>query len=112
PETFNRWTRGYSRALLPRIARTAARVIAVSEFTRRELVELLDVPEDKVRVIPNAVGPPFGPDGKAAEGDYVLAVGTLEPRKNLDRLVQAFQRAGLNGTSLLVTGTRGWGNVE
>jgi glycosyltransferase involved in cell wall biosynthesis len=112
PENFNRWTRAYSRALLPRVARAAARVIAVSEFTRRELVELLDVPEDKVRVIPNAVGPPFEPEGKAAEGDYVLAVGTLEPRKNLDRLVGAFERAGLNGTRLLVTGARGWGTVE
>ena len=111
PETFNRWTRAYSRAVLPRITRFATRLIAVSEFTRRELVELLDVPEDKVRVIPNAVGPPFEPEGKAAEGDYVLAVGTLEPRKNLDRLVGAFQQAGLNGTRLLVTGMRGWGNV-
>ena len=112
PETFNRWTRAYSRALLPRVARAAARVIAVSEFTRRELVDLLDVPEDKVRVIPNAVGPPFEAEGKAADGDYVLAVGTLEPRKNLDRLVGAFERAGLNGTRLLVTGARGWGTVE
>ncbi len=112
PETFNRWTRAYSRALLPRVARGAARVIAVSEFTRRELVDLLDVPEDKVRVIPNAVGPPFEAEGKAADGDYVLAVGTLEPRKNLDRLVGAFERAGLNGTRLLVTGARGWGTVE
>ena len=112
PETFNRWTRAYSRALLPRVARAAARVIAVSEFTRRELVELLDVPEDKVRVIPNAVGPPFEAEGRAADGDYVLAVGTLEPRKNLDRLVGAFERAGLNGTRLLVTGARGWGTAE
>src|SRR6266516_4001034 len=105
-------TRAYSRALLPRVARAAARVIAVSEFTRRELVDLLDVPEDKVRVIPNAVGPPFEAEGKAADGDYVLAVGTLEPRKNLDRLVGAFERARLNGTRLLVTGCRGWGTVE
>ena len=112
PETFNRWTRAYSSALLPRVVRGAERVIAVSEFTRRELVELLRVPDGKVRVIPNAVGPPFGPEGKAAEGDYILAVGTLEPRKNLDRLVGAFERAGLNGTRLLVTGARGWGNVE
>ena len=112
PETFNAWTRTYSRVLLPRVVRAAARVIAVSEFTRRELLELLHVPDDKVRVIPNAVGPPFGPDGKAAEGDYVLAVGTLEPRKNLGRLVGAFERAGLNGTRLLVTGGRGWGKVE
>ncbi len=112
PETFNRWTRVYSRALLPRVTRAAARLIAVSEFTRRELLELLDVPEDKVRVIPNAVGPPFQPEGAAEEGDYVLAVGTLEPRKNLDRLVGAFERAGLNGTRLLVTGMRGWGKVQ
>jgi glycosyltransferase involved in cell wall biosynthesis len=112
PETFNRWTREYSRAVLPRVVRAADRVIAVSEFTRRELLELLDAPDDKVRVIPNAVGPPFGPDGKATEGDYVLAVGTLEPRKNFDRLVGAFERAGLNGTRLLVTGIRGWGKVD
>jgi glycosyltransferase involved in cell wall biosynthesis len=112
PGTFNRWTRAYSRALLPRVARAAERVITVSEFSRGELLELLHVPDDKVRVIPNAVGPPFGPEGKAADGDYVLAVGTLEPRKNLDRLVGAFERAGLNGTRLVVTGGRGWGKVE
>jgi glycosyltransferase involved in cell wall biosynthesis len=112
PETFNRWTRAYSRAVLPGVVRAAERVIAVSEFTRRELTGLLGVPDAKVRVIPNAVGPPFGPEGKAAAGDYVLAVGTLEPRKNLDRLVGAFERAGLNGTRLLVTGARGWGDVD
>jgi glycosyltransferase involved in cell wall biosynthesis len=112
PETFNRWTRAYSRVILPRVVRAAAHLIAVSEFTRGELVELLRVPENKVRVIPNAVGPPFEAQGEAESGDYVLAVGTLEPRKNLDRLVSAFQRTGLNGTRLLVTGSRGWGKVE
>src|SRR5204863_7823035 len=81
-------------------------------FTRRELVELLGVPEDKVRVIPNAVGAPFVTDGPAAAGDYVLAVGTLEPRKNLPRLVDGFRRAGLNGCRLLVAGMRGWGDVD
>jgi len=112
PETFNRWTREYSRLVLPRVARAAQRLIAVSEFTRRELLELLDVPEEKVVVIPNAVGAPFVTEGDAAGGDYVLAVGTLEPRKNLDRLVDGFRRAGLNGCRLLVTGMRGWGGVD
>jgi glycosyltransferase involved in cell wall biosynthesis len=112
PETFNAWTRRYSRVFLPRVARAAARVIAVSEFTARELVDLLDVPEDKIRVIPNAVGPPFTATGDAAEGDYVLAVSTLEPRKNLDRLVDGFRRAGLNGSELRVVGARGWGGIE
>jgi glycosyltransferase involved in cell wall biosynthesis len=112
PETFNRWTRTYSRAVLPRVARAASRLIAVSEFTRRELLELLDAPEEKVRVIPNAVGPPFSAEGEAAPGDYVLAVSTLEPRKNLPRLVEAYGRAGLNGLPLLVAGAAGWGGVR
>ena len=112
PETFNTWTRRYSRALLPRVARAAERVIAVSEFTARELVDLLGVPEAKIRVIPNAVGPPFTATGDAAEGDYVLAVSTLEPRKNLGRLVEGFRRANLNGCELRVVGARGWGDVE
>ena len=112
PETFNTWTRRYSRSVLPRVAQAAARIIAVSQFTARELVELLDVPETKIRVIPNAVGPPFTATGDAAEGDYVLAVSTLEPRKNLGRLVEGFRRADLNGCELRVVGARGWGNVD
>jgi glycosyltransferase involved in cell wall biosynthesis len=111
PETFNRWTRTYSRLALPRVARAARRLIAVSQFTKRELVELLDVPAEKVRTISNAVGPPFQPSGVAAEGDYVLAVSTLEPRKNLPRLVEGFRRARLNGLRLLVAGAPGWGGV-
>jgi glycosyltransferase involved in cell wall biosynthesis len=112
PETFNRWTREYSRLTLPRVARAARRLIAVSEFTRRELMAVLDVPVEKVRVIPNAVGPPFRAEGEAAAGDYVLAVSTLEPRKNLPRLVDGFRRAGLNGCRLLVAGAPGWGAVR
>ena len=112
PETFNRWTRTYSRRVLPRVVRAATRVIAVSEFTRRELQELLDVPDEKLRVIPNAVGLPFSAEGEPAAGDYVLAVSTLEPRKNLPRLVEAYRRAGLNGLPLLVAGAAGWGGVR
>jgi glycosyltransferase involved in cell wall biosynthesis len=112
PEAFNRWTRTYSRLVLPRVVRAARRVIAVSEFTKRELLDLLDVPEEKVRVIPNAVGAPFESEGEAAQGDYVLTVSTLEPRKNLPRLVEAHRRAGLNGLPLLVAGAAGWGGVR
>lgn len=109
PEAFNRWTRTYSPQLVPRVLAAARRVIAVSEFTRRELVELLRVPGEKIRVVPNGVDDQFTPDGAAADGDYVLAVGTLEPRKNLARLVEAVRR---NGIELRVVGARGWGNVE
>ena len=112
PEAFNRWTRRYSAATLPQIARAAAALIAVSEFTKRELLELLGVPDEKVRVIPNAVAPFFRPDGPASEGDYVLAVSTLEPRKNLETLVSAFARANLDGCELRIVGAHGWGRVD
>jgi glycosyltransferase involved in cell wall biosynthesis len=112
PEAFNAWTRNYSRAVLPHVARAAARLIAVSEFTAQELVDLLDVPEEKIRVVPNAVGEPFNADGETAEGEYVLAVGTIEPRKNLSALVEGFRRASLNGCELRIVGRRGWGSVS
>jgi glycosyltransferase involved in cell wall biosynthesis len=109
PEVFNRWTRMYSRVFVPRVVRAAARIIAVSEFTKRELVEVLRVPAEKIRVIPNAVGPPFVPEGDRADGEYVLAVGTVEPRKNLPRLAEAARRTGVE---LRVVGALGWGDVS
>ena len=106
PEWFNRWTRGYSRLAVPRVVRAADRVIAVSELTRRDVVELLGVPAERLRVIPNGVEDVFCADGPRAEGDYVLAVGTLEPRKNLRRIAEACR-----GLELRVVGARGWGGV-
>jgi glycosyltransferase involved in cell wall biosynthesis len=56
--------------------------------------------------VPNAVEDVFTLDGPRAEGDYVLAVGTLEPRKNLARIA-----AAVDG-ELRVVGARGWGGIE
>jgi glycosyltransferase involved in cell wall biosynthesis len=111
PDAFNAWTRRYSALTLPRIVRTAAAIIAVSEFTKHELGELLSVPDEKVRVIPNGVGAPFSREGSASPGNYVLAVSTLEPRKNLEALVDAFGRADLDSCELRIVGARGWGRV-
>ena len=109
PGTFNQWTRRYSRFAVPRVARAARRLIAVSEFTRGEIVELVGIPEERIRVIPNAVGEEFVAEGPAESGDYVLAVGTLEPRKNLGAAQQAAQRLGVE---LRVVGAQGWGGVQ
>jgi glycosyltransferase involved in cell wall biosynthesis len=106
PEWFNRWTATYSRFAVPRVVAAAQRVIAVSELTKRELVDLLCVDPATIRVVPNGVEEVFRPDGPSAEGDYVLAVGTLEPRKNLARIAQA-----VDG-ELRVVGARGWGGVD
>lgn len=112
PETFNGWTRRYSAYALPRVARAADAIVVGSEFSRDEAVQLLDVSRDRIRVIPYGVGPPFAPEGPAADGDYVLAVSTLEPRKNLGRLVEGFHRAGLEGLELRIVGAEGWGDVH
>lgn len=106
PEWFNRWTSTYSRLAVPRVVRAATRLIAVSEFTKRELVDLLRVEPDKIHVVPNGVEDVFSPEGPRADGDYVLAVGTLEPRKNLARIAAAVEG------ELRVVGARGWGGVE
>lgn len=108
PETFPRWHRTTGALALRGGVRAADAVVAVSAFTRDELVALLDVPRERIRIVPNGVDPVFVPDGPAAEGDYVLAVGTLEPRKNLSVAVEA---ARLAGAELRVAGAAGWGGV-
>jgi glycosyltransferase involved in cell wall biosynthesis len=109
PEAFPRWHRLYGRAGLERVLRAADAVVTVSEFTRAETIELAHVPPERLRVIPNGVDPVFTPEGPRAEGDYVLAVATLEPRKNLGRAVSAAREVGVE---LRVVGARGWGGVE
>ena len=69
---------------------------------------LLRVPRERICVVPNAVDDVFGTEGPRADGDYVLAVGTLEPRKNLDRTIEA---AKLIGAEVRIVGASGWGRV-
>jgi glycosyltransferase involved in cell wall biosynthesis len=95
PEAFPRWHRMTGALALRGGVRAADAVVAVSAFTRDELVARLRVPVERIRVVPNGVDPVFRPDGPATEGDYVLAVGTLEPRKNLAAVVEAARIAGI-----------------
>ncbi|HET9287442.1 MAG TPA: glycosyltransferase family 1 protein [Gaiella sp.] len=108
PEAFPRWHRVTGALALRGGVRAADAVVAVSAFTRDELVALLGVPVERIRIVPNGVDPVFSPNGPAGEGDYVLAVGTLEPRKNLAAAVEA---ARLAGVELRVAGAAGWGDV-
>lgn len=91
----------YARLLLPRSLRTARRVIAVSAATARRIAEL-GVPLDRIDVVPNAPDPGLmrPPEEaldvyrgrRAYDGRAVLALGHLEPRKNLGRLIEAVRR--------------------
>jgi glycosyltransferase involved in cell wall biosynthesis len=101
------------RATLPLALRRAAAMVCPSEATARDLAERF--PGAAAEVVPLAPAERFGPAGPAREGDYVLAVGTLEPRKNLPRLIEAY--AGLPegvraGRPLLLAGAVGWDEEE
>jgi glycosyltransferase involved in cell wall biosynthesis len=84
-------------------------VVVNSRFTGDDVVETLGVDRDRVRVAYPGVDPAFTPEGARAEGEYLLAVGTLEPRKNLGHAIEAAQQLGIE---LRVVGARGWGGVE
>jgi glycosyltransferase involved in cell wall biosynthesis len=68
------------RTVVPRSVRRAARVFAVSERTRRDLIDLYDTPPEKIVVTPNAVDPAFTPGGE--RDGYLLFVGAIQQRKN------------------------------
>jgi len=110
------------RPIIPLAVRRAAAIIAVSESAKHDIVRLLGVPAEKVHVVYEAAAPcfrplPAGPAQVTLRQKYglaerfVLTVGTLEPRKNLVRLLEAFaqlrKRDGLSHT-LVFVGGRGW----
>ena len=109
PEVFPAWTRLYGRTALRPTLRAADRVFAVSEFSKRETAELAGVDPDRIDVVPNALEPVFSAEGEKANGEYVLAVGTVEPRKNLARVVEATAQAGVQ---LRLVGEAGWGETR
>jgi glycosyltransferase involved in cell wall biosynthesis len=83
------------KRVVPWSAGRAARVFAVSERTKRDLVELYGVPAEKVVVTPNGVDPAFSPSDKLSLGEYVLFVGAIQQRKNPLAALEAARAVGL-----------------
>ena len=107
PETVRMHGPKYEHA-----ARTCDRIFVNSRFTGGEVVELLGVSEERVRIAYPGIDPLFRPEGDAADlgRPYVLAVSTLEPRKNLPALVAAFVelRRRRPELALAIAGLEGW----
>jgi glycosyltransferase involved in cell wall biosynthesis len=111
----------YYRFAMARSARRAARIIADSEATANDLQQYLDIPPDAIDVIPLGVSPAFSPPDDAARQsirqkyglpeDFFLFVGTLEPRKNLSRVLDAWSRIAPDcAYDLAIAGRLGWKN--
>ena len=112
---FARWYQW----LIPRLAKRARKVITVSEFSRQRLLQHTGVAEERVVVIPNGVGRQFSVVSSDRQAEvrerlklpshYVLYVGSLEPRKNLTGLLEAWRQLPVTqwGLSLVLVGGSG-----
>jgi alpha-1,3-rhamnosyl/mannosyltransferase len=124
PEMCDEYTQTFPR-LVRRAIRAGAWVHTPSAYVRDEVIELLGAPPERVRAVHHGVPtvdgvgvgtaagtvPPGSGAGPVPEGPYVLALGTLEPRKDVATLVRAFdQVAGRHrDLSLVLAGREGWG---
>lgn len=124
PETFKRRSRAQLRLTVRRTARKAALILTLSEFSRRDIIETYAVDPERVIVTPAAAPTHFKPVDDETElekirerygisANYLLSLGSIQPRKNLARLIEAFQwlrtsRPDDEPLQLVIAGKRGW----
>jgi glycosyltransferase involved in cell wall biosynthesis len=125
PETMY-WKNWLSLKTLMRVsARKALKIIAISENTKKDIMDCFGIEDEKIRVIYLGVDRQFSPQPDPNEADvlskynlpsgYILNVGTLEPRKNLLRLINAYKMVASTREpvpKLVIVGWQGWRNED
>jgi len=128
PETFNRRSVAQLRFTVRRTARKAARILTSSEFSRRDIIETYAINPDRIAVTALAAPTHFAPvenetklkeirESYGIERDYILSLGSIQPRKNLVRLIEAYLclrriRPESKLPQLVLAGKRGWLDSE
>ena len=99
PAWFTAWARIHARTSMPATVRAAAHVIAISRQTADDVVSLLGVPASRVSVVECGIDAIFSaaPERTLDTPPYLLGVATPEPRKNLPRLLEAFELVRARG---------------
>ncbi|MBI2410723.1 MAG: glycosyltransferase family 4 protein [Candidatus Kerfeldbacteria bacterium] len=123
PDRFSGAAAYYWTKLLPRSFKRAEQLICVSEYTKKTIVDYLHIDESKLQVVPLAAGKEFRvlDDVEGIKKSlhemkittpFILSVGTLEPRKNFARLIEAFAFTKRGETKLVIVGKKGWEYAE
>ncbi|MBC8163390.1 MAG: glycosyltransferase family 4 protein, partial [Roseiflexaceae bacterium] len=119
PQTFRRVNRAYLTWATKVAAKQSAYILAVSEATKREIVRYLDIPPERIVVTYDAADARFQPADLATLAEFrrraglpaqfILFLGTLEPRKNIPTLIDAYARiAASTDAPLIIGGGKGW----
>lgn len=120
PETAVPGLRTYLNRVVPRSVQRADHILADSEATQQDLIDLYNTPAEKISVLYSGVDAQFKPVDDAAElrrvrekygvgdGPYIFSVGTVQPRKNYGRLAEALHRLDRPDLSLVIAGGKGW----
>jgi glycosyltransferase involved in cell wall biosynthesis len=128
PETFNRRSRAQLQMTVRYTARRAAQILTLSEYSRLDIIDAYQVDPDRVFVTPAAAPPSFRPVTDETElqriratygieRDYILSLGSIQPRKNLVRLISAYASLRqmlpqMRLPQLVLAGKRGWLDSE
>lgn len=123
PQTVRKKTRDWLRLSMKGTCKRADHIITVSEFSKKEIVKYLQVPSEKITVVPNAVDHSLYHTNYSQEqveqvlkkyhicGEYFLYLGTIEPRKNIKKLILSYIKLcekGKNVPHLVIAGGKGW----
>ena len=123
PETMNAVTKKWLDNVLEKSCARAEKIITISQFSKNEIIKYLGIEEDRIEVMPMGVDTDIFNDKKddkkieevkkkfGIEGEYFLYMGTLEPRKNIERLIEAYallKKEKSAAAKLVLAGKKGW----
>lgn len=103
---------GYLQREIKQTLQKADEIITISEFTKTELLHFFNIPENKIHAIHLGIHARFKPNPLVQQKKQILFVGTIEPRKNLETLLKAFelfvQKKDFSDYKLIFAGMKGW----
>jgi glycosyltransferase involved in cell wall biosynthesis len=120
PQDLPKWVAWYYKKYFPRFAKAATQIVTVSETTKKDIISSYQIPSEKISVIYNGVNAQYQPISDQVKDNiqqqlgfnapYFLFVGSLHPRKNIHRLLQAFQLFAQTDSSyqLVIVGAAMW----